>query len=170
MRGSADDVVSSMPIEDGLPALLRADDFCQRFVGGLDDVLAPVLLTIDNLDAYVDPDVAPMDFVEWLASWFGLQLDPEWDQRRARRTVAALAAINRNRGTLSALRDLAAVLGDGDIEVEDGGGVWTTLDPDDSLPGARSSEVLVRGDVSDRHLPLLQSFVPPGRRVVLAGT
>lgn len=169
MRLGAHGVVSSQPLGTGLPAMLRADDFCSRFVDGLDEVLAPILLTIDNLDAYVDPEVAPLDFVAWLASWFSLELDPTWDEQRCRRTVAALASLSRRRGTASALVELVELLGDrsASVAVADGGGVWTSATPDATLPGDGDGAVVVTGAVAERHRRLLAQFCPPGKRIVL---
>ena len=54
-----DELPSTRPLASFLPAMLQADDFCVRFTQGLDPVLAPVLATIDNLDAYLDPWLTP---------------------------------------------------------------------------------------------------------------
>ncbi len=70
-RALVDDMPTTQPIASYLPAMLQADDFCVRFTEGLDPVLAPVLSTIDNLDAYLDPWLTPPDFLGWLAGWFG---------------------------------------------------------------------------------------------------
>ena len=63
-----------------LPAMFHDDDLSQRLCGGLDDVIAPVPATLDSFWAYLDPALAPVDFVEWLAGWVGLELDQTWDE------------------------------------------------------------------------------------------
>ncbi|MEU5463633.1 phage tail protein [Streptomyces althioticus] len=80
MRGSVDGLGSSAPIGAMLPAIFADDDLAQRFVAGLDEVLAPFLVVLDNLDAYFDPALAPLDFTRWLADWVGAEtegIEPE---------------------------------------------------------------------------------------------
>ena len=56
MRTAVPGLVTPHPIGRPLPALYLDDDFTQRLTAGLDEVLAPVLLTLDCLDAYLDLD------------------------------------------------------------------------------------------------------------------
>ncbi|MBV9026716.1 MAG: phage tail protein, partial [Streptomycetaceae bacterium] len=49
MRGSVDGLGSSAPLGMMLPAVFADDDLAQRFVAGLDDVLAPILAVLDCL-------------------------------------------------------------------------------------------------------------------------
>ena len=102
-RGLIDELPSTRPLASFLPAMLQADDFCVRFTQGLDPVLAPVLSTIDNLDAYVDPWLTPPDFLDWLAGWFGLELDATWPEERRRALVANALELGRWRGTVVGL-------------------------------------------------------------------
>ena len=102
-RAVVDDLPSTRPIASYLPAMLQADDFCVRFTRGLDPVLAPVLSTIDNLDAYLDPWLTPPDFLDWLAGWFGLELDATWPEERRRALVANALELGRWRGTVIGL-------------------------------------------------------------------
>ena len=55
MRGLVPDLISPHPLGSTLPVVFREDDFTQRFCAGLDDVLAPVIATLDSLPAYFDP-------------------------------------------------------------------------------------------------------------------
>ena len=71
-----------------LPAIYQGEEFLGQFLAGLDDVLAPVIATLDCLHGYVDPAVAPPDFVEWLGEWVGLTLEEDWSDARRRRLVA----------------------------------------------------------------------------------
>src|SRR4029078_7442547 len=67
VRGTIPGALSPVPIAGLLPGIYQDDLFTQQFTGGLDDVLAPVFTTLDCLDTYVDPWLAPEDFLEWLA-------------------------------------------------------------------------------------------------------
>ena len=67
-RGLVAGLDAAHPLGWLLPAMYQEDEFAQRFTGALDTVLAPLVTALDNLDAYVDPALAPPDFLEWLAS------------------------------------------------------------------------------------------------------
>ena len=75
MRGSIDGLGSSAPIGAMLPAVFADDDLAQRFVGGLDDVVAPILSVLDCLDTYFRPSLAPLDFTQWLGGWVGAETE-----------------------------------------------------------------------------------------------
>ncbi len=93
MRGLVPGLLSPHPIGDRLPALYQDDDLVQRFAAGLDDVLAPVLATLDSSEAYIDPRLAPLDFVVWLSQWVGVELDGTWAPARQRALVARAAEL-----------------------------------------------------------------------------
>ncbi|MDX3178655.1 phage tail protein, partial [Streptomyces scabiei] len=99
MRGSIDGLGSSHPIGAMLPAVFADDDLAQRFVGGLDDVIAPILSVLDCLDSYFTPSLAPVDFTQWLAGWVGAETDGTEPEDRLRAAVAAATYLHRVRGT-----------------------------------------------------------------------
>ena len=74
-RGSVDGLASSAPLGVMLPAVFADDDLAQRFVGGIDEVLAPLHNVLDCLDAYFTPSLAPADFTRWLGSWVGAETE-----------------------------------------------------------------------------------------------
>ena len=73
------------------------------FTDGLDDVIAPILLSLDNVDAYLDPETAPSDFVEWIAEWVGIALDENWPLHQQRALVAQAVDLFHWRGTVRGL-------------------------------------------------------------------
>ncbi len=75
-----------------------------QFLAGLDDVLAPVISALDCLHGYIDPAVAPVDFVGWLGEWVGLTLEEDWSDARRRRLVARASEMYAKRGTVAGLR------------------------------------------------------------------
>jgi phage tail-like protein len=112
MRSHVDGLTSPHPIGATLPAMLVEDDFTQRFTGGIDDVLAPLVSTLDNFAAYLDPWLAPEDFLAWLGEWVGIAVDPRWPVQRRRAVVARAADLYAWRGTARGLADhLEAVTG-----------------------------------------------------------
>ncbi|UXI79420.1 phage tail protein, partial [Streptomyces vinaceusdrappus] len=104
-RGSVDGLGSSLPLGTMLPAVFADDDLAQRFVGGLDDVLAPILNVLDCLDTYFDPALTPADFAQWLGTWVGAETDGTEPEPRLRAAVAAAARLHRVRGTRQGLAE-----------------------------------------------------------------
>ena len=142
-RTVMDELPSTRPLASFLPAMLQADDLCVRFTQGLDPALAPVLSTIDNLDAYVDPWLTPPDFLDWLAGWFGLELDATWPEERRRALVANALELARWRGTVVGLALLVQLYTGEGASIDDGGGVIASDDPDAPLPGRAGGGVRV---------------------------
>jgi phage tail-like protein len=143
-RGLIEDLPSTRPIASQLPAMLQADDFCVRFTQGLDPVLASVLSTMDNIDAYLDPWLTPRDFLGWLAGWFGVELDATWAEEQRRGLVANALELGRWRGTVAGLSLLVQLYTGEGVEIDDGGGVAASDDPDARLPGRATRQVTVR--------------------------
>jgi phage tail-like protein len=129
-RGTVPGLASPYRLGDLLPAVYQEfDPFVMRFTAGLDDVLAPVLSTLDCLDAYVDPLLAPEDFVEWLAGWVGATLDENAPLLLRRLAVARAAELHRSRGTVTGLRVALELLTGATVEVADSGGVSWSATP-----------------------------------------
>lgn len=131
------------PIGEQLPALYADDALAQRFTAGLDTVLAPVFATLDNLPAYFDPRLAPADFVDWLATWVGVE--PGRMPEELRRTLVARAVeLHRWRGTRRGLAERLRLCLGVRAEIVDGGGVTWSTTPGAELPPEPSGELLVR--------------------------
>jgi phage tail-like protein len=146
MRGTVAGLASPYRIAEFLPSVYQEDDpFVQRFTAGLDEVWAPVLATLDCLDAYLDPHLTPEDFLGWLAGWVGAVVDDETTPLALRRAaVAQAAALHRSRGTPDGLRVLIELLTGGHVEVADSGGASWSPTPDAVPPGEASPWVAVR--------------------------
>lgn len=129
MRGLVPGLSSPYPLAGTLPAFLQDDQFLVRMTAGLDEVLAPVVSVLDCLDAYVDPRLAPDDFVEWLGEWVGAPLDDHWPDERRRATVLAAAALHHLRGTTAGVRALAELATGCAVEVFEPGGVSVSQSP-----------------------------------------
>lgn len=143
-RGDLATLPTPHPIGQQLPGTYLEDDLAQRFTAGLDDVLAPVFLVLDNLAAYVDPLVAPDDFVEWLAGWVGVELDETWPDARRRAVVDAAVVAHRRRGTARGLAEHVRLVTGVEVDlVETGGAVWSAT-PGTAPPGREPPHVTVR--------------------------
>ena len=87
MRGVMPGVEMPLSIGEMLPAIYQEDMFTMEWCRGLDDVVAPAMATLDCLEYYIDPAMAPSDFLDWLGSWVGILLDESWPvERRATRS------------------------------------------------------------------------------------
>ncbi len=143
-RGQLDGLGVRTPIGHALPAMFHDDAFAQRLCDGLDAVLAPVPSTIDNFWAYLDPALAPIDFVEWLAGWVGIELDQTWPEVRRRELVGRAITLYERRGTAEGLADLIELYVGVRPTVEDSGGVTWSAAPGTDLPGSGQPTVIVR--------------------------
>src|SRR5205807_4145577 len=54
---------------------------------------------IEHIAELFDSRTAPVESLEWLACWFGLVLDPQWDEHRRRLLIRHIDQLYRRRGT-----------------------------------------------------------------------
>jgi phage tail-like protein len=148
-RGLVKSLISPHPLAEALPALFQEDGFTQRFMSAFDAALAPIFVTLDNLPAYLDPWLAPVDFLEWLGSWFGLVLDEGWSVERRRAVLANAFELYRMRGTAKGLKAQVEIFTGGTAEIIDTGGVTTSTTAGEALPGSPNFAVMVRVSVDD---------------------
>jgi phage tail-like protein len=149
MRGTVTGMPSRHPLADMLPAVYADDAFTGRFLAGLDEVVAPVFAALDCFEAYLDPALAPEDFLDWLASWVALPLQEGWSVDRRRRIVAIAVALHRRRGTRAGLAGLIETVTGGRVEIVDSGGCVASAEPGGVLPGPEQPILHVRVYVSD---------------------
>lgn len=149
MRGTVDGLANPHPMAAGLPSMFLEDDFTLRFISGLDEVLAPILHALDNVPAYLDPSLAPPDFVAWLAGWMGLALDENWELGQRRALVAQALDLYRWRGTRRGLTEHVSLYCGVEPEIEDSGGVAWAAAPGGDLPGEGDPTMVVRVRVAD---------------------
>jgi len=149
MRGLVPGLVSPHPLGVTLPGLYQEDPFAQQFVGALDEVVAPVFASIDQLDAYLDPLTSPEDILEWLSGWVGAALDQTWPVERRRAFVASAVELFRLRGTATGLAAHVAIFSDGEVEVIESGAAGWSSKADAGIPGSATPDLVVRVKVAD---------------------
>ena len=167
MRGLIEGLETPHPIGMELPGLFHDDDFSQRFTAALDDVLAPIFLTLDAIEAYVDPWLAPADFLAWLSEWMGIPVEEDLPERQQRMLVARAATLYGWAGTARGLADLVEAYTGTRPEIVDTGGASWSPTPGGDLPGNDEFSVTVRLRVEDpsavdtvRLERLVSGFVP----------
>jgi phage tail-like protein len=142
--GTVPGIESPHPLIEGLPGLYQEDDVSKRWLAALDDVLAPIFLSLDGLPAYLDPALTPEDFLEWLAGWVGVLLDENWPIERRRTFVAQAADLYRLRGTVEGLAAHVRIFTGGDVEIDESGGVsWSAASGGD-FPGTPGYRIRVQ--------------------------
>lgn len=132
--------------------VLTRKSFTERFLSAFDDVLAPIVSAIDNIEAYIDPYLTPEDFLEWLESWFDITSAATWSAAERRRRIANAVQLFNTWGTLGGIEaQVAAVSGiePERIEVTDSGGVVVSTTPGGPFPGEPVPRVSVRLKVPD---------------------
>ncbi len=149
MRGLVPGLETPRPLGQALPGLYQEDDLAQRWTQALDGVVAPVYATLDSLSAYLDPWLAPDDFVEWLAGWVGAVVDETWDDHRRRAAVAQAADLYRSRGTAVGLAAQVELVTGGTAEIVENGATAWAVDPGGTLPGSPAPSLTVRVHVAD---------------------
>jgi phage tail-like protein len=82
-----------------LPGIYQQNDFARRFLAIFESVLQPLERMVDNLPMYTEPELAPAEFLPWLARWVALSLDQSWPASRQRALIADAVEIYRWRGT-----------------------------------------------------------------------
>ncbi|HET9519845.1 MAG TPA: phage tail protein [Candidatus Limnocylindrales bacterium] len=149
MRGTIPGLASPHPLGPALPALYQDDDFAQAMLSALDEVLAPVVNTLDNLDSYFDPHLTPDDFLTWIGSWVGIAIDETWSMERRREVVARAVELYRLRGTAAGLGQQVEIYTGGSVEIVENGGTAWSIDPGGELPGSPKPLLVVRVRVDD---------------------
>lgn len=147
-------------LRKGVPDIYRRDraarqdrppPFAMRFLHALEEVLDPIVATLDSLPAHLDADLAPEHALAGLATWLGVddvEVLPAQQRREAVRRAGELA---RTRGTREGL-ELALSLFFPDIvmRVNDHGGMVVSERVDETPPPAAIASFDV---VCDQSLP-----------------
>jgi phage tail-like protein len=150
MRGTIPGLPSPHPLIHRLPAVYGDDDFLRRFLGALDEVLAPVLLTLDNLPAHLHPRTAPEDLLAWLAEWVAVEVDAERPANQRRAVVSGAVVRHRLRGTREGLAAAVRLETGAEPEITESGATAWSASSGGALPGAEARPwVRVRLRVDD---------------------
>lgn len=148
-RGTVPGLASAHPLGDLLPGVYLEDPMARGLTAGLDPLLAPVFLTLDCLHAYLDPTLTPPDFLPWLASWLGVELDETMPEDRQRALVAAAGRLHHRHGTAAGLTEYLELLTGATVELQESGGtVWAAVAGADP-PGSPTPGLTVTVRVPD---------------------
>jgi len=106
--------VRTTELLDSLPALFQADSALAKFLAAFEEILLSkgpegIEGKIDRLAETIDPALAPVKDLCWLASWLGLTIDADYPTEREaqyRIFVAQTMSRYRQRGTLAGMKAL----------------------------------------------------------------
>ncbi|MDA8025680.1 MAG: phage tail protein [Actinomycetota bacterium] len=136
MRSGIEDLGVAKTIQQRLPSVLQEDRVIADITSSLDSVIAPVYATLESLESYFDPMLAPMDFVQWLATWVGVALDETWSEESTRNLIRRSLSLFRIRGTVLGLKEHLAIYTGVEAEVVESGSVEVSSTPTRPTPDA----------------------------------
>jgi phage tail-like protein len=96
------------PLRRAVPAVYQEDPLFALLCESFDDLLAPLVTAVDCFDAYLDPWLAPGDFLPWLADLVGYQGTVKTGSDAERGQIAAAVRGHGRRGTALGVREAAA--------------------------------------------------------------
>lgn len=171
MRADIAALPSPHPLARTLPGLYQGQGFVERFCDALDEVLAPVVSTLDNLPAYLDVATAPDDLLPWLAAWTGMSLDPGQPRDRQRLLLRQAVSLQGIQGTPRGIALAVEAVFGLRAEVQETGAVSWSMDADAALPGEPLQAFVVQvfategQPVDEQRLDLVVSSLKPAHVV-----
>jgi phage tail-like protein len=136
-------------LRNGVPDIYRRDfnasrdkppPFAMRFLHALEEVLDPIVATLDSLPAHLDVDLAPEHALAGLATWLGVDEVESLPAASRREAVRQAGALGRQRGTRAGLElALRLFFPAFSLRVEDHGGVRVSADVDAPPPPATAA-------------------------------
>lgn len=89
-----------------LPAIYSEDQFIGRYLLIFESILSPISWLVDNFDMFLSPEVAPPEWLQWMAGWFDVVIVPELPIAHQRAIVEQLGWLFFRRGTKAGLERL----------------------------------------------------------------
>lgn len=151
-------------VERFLPGVYREEpvsaSFLERFLANFEGLNTAIEDRIATAETLFDPRIAPVEMLDWLASWYEVALDPVWDERRRRLFIANAASFFGWRGTIRGLQLALKLALDATITAAD----FVLDGPDCACPGTIRIVEAYRSRVRVRSFPAPSDTPAPGIR------
>ena len=156
-------------LADQLPQPLSEDHFTRQFLRIFEDIASSVHARVVGFEHGLDAGLAPVELVRWIGQWLAVPVQPFLAEERQRALVAAAGALWKRRGTKQGLLGLLAALTGGEVEIDDGGGVFAE---GDAPPNTKKMVVRVadRGGLTEDQLLDFVRLEAPANAVVELAT
>lgn len=102
-----------------LPEVYSYDDFLNRFLMMFESFWKPINLQISQGESYYDPYLTPDSFLNWLASWVGMEIDETFPKERIRELIKNAIPFYHSRGTAESLRYFLEMYSGGKVEISE---------------------------------------------------
>lgn len=89
-----------------LPIIFHEDDFLGRFLQLFEAVWEPLEQRQDHIEVYFNVATCPVEWLPWMASWFGVELEDHWPEARKRALLGRVMDVYRWRGTAYGLEQV----------------------------------------------------------------
>jgi phage tail-like protein len=148
--------------------VMASDVTLPRFLMAFEDIIDTIDGHIETQPHVLDPTVAPLEMVRWIAKWVGFEVSPSLPSDRQRQLALAAGEVVRWRGTNRGLTALLEAFTGAEVTVADRGGVFREGQAPD-----RSVRVTVRvseaGSLDDAQLvELVRDQLPADALIELA--
>ena len=94
-------------LEQYLPAVYSQDpisaSFLERYLANMEGIYTALEDRIASVQSLFDERTVPAEYLDWLASWFGMVFDAGWEENRKRLFLAHAAELFNQRGTLTGM-------------------------------------------------------------------
>lgn len=162
------------PLINAVPPMLAEDPFVQRMMPAFDEVLAPIISTLDCFPSYLDPSIAPMDMVTYMASWLFPNYEDQLSDDGLRHALATVVERSGWRGTARGVVEALQSFNLASIDIQDSGStvVSTTATDPATWPDVEPPAVKIvcvageNADIDDEQLTAIASFLVPAHVIM----